>query len=132
MEKIKNLNFYQKCLLIVMVIMVLIFAVIYPKTISRVGYRYNGAILVPMQENGNTIYSGKIDGEQTKIIVSEDKTVVLQHGDKTYGPYIMKEDPTAIPQDNEAKEQMIGIEIRNGEKLLFRGGVLDAGDDELF
>ena len=132
MEKIKNLNFYQKCLLIVMVIMVLIFAVIYPKTISRVGYRYNGAILVPMQENGNMIYSGKIDGEQTKIIVSEDKTVVLQHGDKTYGPYIMKEDPTAIPQDNEAKEQMIGIEIRNGEKLLFRGGVLDAGDDELF
>ena len=42
-----------------MVAMILIFAVIYPKTISRVGYRYNDEILVPNQENGNIVYSGK-------------------------------------------------------------------------
>ena len=40
----------------------------------------------------------------------------------------MKEDPTAIPKDGELAEEMTGVEIRNGDKLLFRGGVWDAGD----
>lgn len=129
MERIKSLNDYQKGILIVMVIMTLIFAVIYPKTISRVGYRYNDVILVLTQENGNTVYSGKINGEQTQFIVSEDKSIVLEHGDKTYGPYTMKDDPTAIPKDEELKEHMIGVEICNGEEILFRGGILDVGND---
>ena len=47
MERIKTLNYYQKGIIIVMVAMILIFAMIYPKTISRVGYRYNDEILVP-------------------------------------------------------------------------------------
>ena len=129
MERIKTLNYYQKGIIIVMVAMILIFAVIYPKTISRVGYRYNDEILVPNQENGNIVYSGKINGVPTQFIVSKEKSIVLQHGDKTYGPYTMKEDPTAIPKDEELAEQMIGVEICNNDKVLFRGGVLDFGDD---
>lgn len=132
MERIKDLNHYQKGIIIVMIIMALIFAVIYPKTISRVGYRYNDVILAPTQENGNTVYSGKIKGEQTQFIVSDDKTVMLQYGDKAYGPYTVKEDPTAIPKDQELNERMTGVEIYNGEKVLFRGGVLDFEDDYLF
>lgn len=129
-EIIRNLlNDYQKGIIIVMVAMILIFAVIYPKTISRVGYRYNDEILVPNQENGNIVYSGKINGVPTQFIVSKEKSIVLQHGDKTYGPYTMKEDPTAIPKDEELAEQMIGVEICNNDKVLFRGGVLDFGDD---
>ena len=128
MERIKGLNRYQKGLLIFMIVMVLIFAVIYPVTISRVGYRYNDAILVPTQENGKTIYTGKIQGKQAQFIVSEDKSIVFQYGDKIYGTYTMKEDPTAIPEDEELAEEMTGVEIRNGDELLFRGGVWDAGD----
>ena len=60
--------------------------------------------------------------------MSEDKSVEFQHGDKSYGTYTMKEDPAAIPKDKELTEEMIGVEIRNGDKLLFRGGVWDAGD----
>ena len=129
MEKIKSLNSYQKIILMFMIAMALIFAVIYPKAISRVGYRYNDAILVPTQENGNTVYSGKFQGEQAKFIVSDDNTVVFNYGTKSYGQYTLKEDPTAIPKDKELKEQMIGIEISNGDKILFRGGVLDFGDN---
>ncbi len=128
MEKIKSLNSYQKGVLIFMIVMALIFAVIYPVTISRVGYRYNDAILVPTQENGKTIYTGKIQGEQAQFIVAEDKSIVFQYGDKSYGTYTMKEDPTAIPKDKELAEEMKGVEIRNGDELLFRGGVWDAGD----
>ena len=131
MEKIRSLNNYQKGILIVMMIMALIFAVIYPKTISNVGYRYNDTILVPTQENRNTVYSGKIHGKQTQFIVSDDKTVVLQYDDKAYGPYTMKEDSTAIPKDEE-DERIIGVEIRNGENILFRGGILDLGDNYWF
>ena len=50
MDKIKSLNNYQKGILAFMIAMALIFAVIYPKTISKVGYSYNDAILVQTGE----------------------------------------------------------------------------------
>ena len=128
MERIKNLNRYQKGVLIIMVVMTLAFAVIYSKTISKVGYRYKDTIFVPTQENGKTIYRGKIQGKQAQFIVSEDNSVVFHYGNKKYGPYTMKEDTTAIPEDNNLSEQMIGVEVYNGNELLFRGGVLDATD----
>ena len=128
MGKIKSLNCYQKGILIFMITMTLVFAVIYPMTISQVGFEYKDTILVPSQENGSTVYSGKIQGQQAHFMVSEDKTIVFQYGDKTYGPYTVKEDPTAIPEDEEMQEYMTGVELRQGEDILFRGGVLETGD----
>ena len=131
MEKIKSLNCYQKGVLIFMIIMVLVFAVVYHMTISKVGFKYKETILLPSQENVSTLYSGKIQGQQAYFRVSEDKTLVFQHGDKTYGPYTAKEDPTAIPKDQEIAEHMTGVELRQGEDILFRGGVLEVGDSYL-
>lgn len=128
MEKIKSLNSYQKGVLLFMLAMTLVFSVIYPMTISRVGFAYKDTILVPRQENGSTVYSGKIQGKQAHFTVSTDKTVVFQHGDTTYGPYTAKEDPTAIPRDEEMAESMTGMELRQGEDILFRGGVLEISD----
>lgn len=128
MDRIKSLNLYQKCVLILMVAMALIFAAIYLVTIQRVGFEYKDTILVPSQENGSTVYSGKIQGKQTHFTVSEDKTVVFQYDNKTYGPYTAKEDPTAIPKDKEMAKYMTGVELRQGENILFRGGVLKSGE----
>ena len=58
-------------MVIMALIFAVIFAVIYPKTLARVGYRYHDAILVPQQEVGKTVYSGKIDVVQAQFIVSE-------------------------------------------------------------
>lgn len=127
MERIKKLNSYQIGILIFMFTMSLIFAVIYPRTISRLGYRYNDAFLVLTKENGNTVYSGRIQGEQAEFIVSDDNTVVFNYGNKTYGPYTVKQDAAAIPKDNEMSDIMTGIEVREGNNILFRGGVLDLG-----
>lgn len=127
MNSIKSLDRYQKAILIIMVTMSLIFAVIYPKTISKVGYRYNDAILVPTQEYGSTLYSGKIQGKQACFTVS-DHSVVFQYGDKTYGPYTVNVDPTAIPKENGISGNMVGIEIHDGNLVYFRGGVMDLGD----
>lgn len=128
MGKLKGLDRYQKGILIVMIAMALVFAVIYPMTISRVGFEFKDTILVPKQENGSTVYTGKLMGEQANFTVSADKTVVFQHGDKTYGPYTAKEDSTAIPKDREMAEYMTGVELRQGDEILFRGGVMESGD----
>lgn len=128
MERIRNLNKYQKIILIVMAAMLLMFAVIYSKTIARVGYKYNDAILVPTVVDGKIVYSGKIKGEQAQFIVSNDNMVLFNYGDKTYGSYTVKEDITAIPKDNEMSESMTGIEVREGDDILFRGGVMDLED----
>lgn len=127
MQRMRELNNYQKGVLLVMAVLTLLFAVIYPKTIARVGFRYNDAILVPSEANGSTVYSGKIKGQLAEFIVS-DNTVVFHYGEKSYGQYTLKEDPTAIPRTEELAEQMTGIEIIHDGEILFRGGVLDTKD----
>ena len=73
MERIKSLNRYQKFLLLFMLAMVLCFTVLYPITISREGFLYQDTILVPRQENGATLYSGKIEGKPSCFTVYADK-----------------------------------------------------------
>ena len=106
MDRIKSLNHYQRCILILMIAMVLIFAVVYSVTIRRVGFEYKDTILLPSQENGSTVYSGKIQGRQARFTVAADKTVVFRYGNKTYGPYTAKEDSTSMPQVREDAENL--------------------------
>ena len=131
MERIKNLNLYQKGVLVFMIIISLVFSVIYARTISYVGFEYKDKIFVPSQDEGSTVYSGKIYGQQAHFIVSEDKIVEFQCGDKTFGPYTAKEDPTAIPKDEEYRDDMTGVELYKGEELLFRGSILEFGDNTI-
>ncbi len=125
MERIKALNRYQRGILLVLVAMVLVFAVLYALTLGRVGFAYRNAILVPEAGQGTTVYSGTIKGEQARFTVTDDRTVTFQFGGKTYGPYTAREDATAIPRDNGLADSMVGLELRCGERILFRGGVLD-------
>lgn len=132
MKRIKSLEKFQKIILIIMFAMSLIYAVIYYRTITSIGYEYNDEILIPMVEEGKTTYSGEINGEKTQFIVSNENTVVLNYGDKTYGPYTVIEDVTAIPKDEQLSEIMRGIEVREGNDILFRGGVVDHVDYAMF
>ena len=97
MERIKDLSLYGKLLLLALIVMAIVFAVVYPVVAAREGYLYNDQILVPGTENGNTIYSAQVKGEQWRITVTPDKTVTFRCGEKEYGPYTAKIDPTAIP-----------------------------------
>lgn len=129
MGRIRGLNRYQKWILLFMLAIVLVFTVVYTMTISRTGFAYKDTILIPRQENGSTLYSGKIQGIQAYFTVSADNTVVFQCGNKTYGPYSAAEDITAIPRNKEETEEMTGVELFKGEEILFRGGVLERGDN---
>ena len=128
MERVKCLGRYQKGVLLLMIIMILAFVVLYSITISRVGYAYKGGILVPKYEDGSTVYSGKIHGAEASFTIYDNKSIMFQYDDKTYGLYTAEEDSTAIPKDSEMKEDMIGVELRKGEEIIFRGGVLEHGD----
>ena len=52
----------------------------------------------------------------------------FRYGETIYGPYTVKEDPSAIPKRGEDMEtpaetkNMRGIELYRGDELLFRGG----------
>lgn len=124
MKRIKALNLYQKGVLLLLAVMVLVFTAAYLITTAQEGFAYQKAILVPSEENGRVVYSGKIQGKQARFTVSSDHTVEFRYGEKTYGPYTIREDPTAIPQEEELRQDMTGIELRRGEKVIFRGGVL--------
>ena len=128
MEKMKHLGLYQKCVLQVVLVMTLAFSVVYSVTTAREGFAYKNVILIPNQENGTTIYSGKIQGKQARFIVSADHIVEFQYGEKVYGPYTAKGDSSAIPEDSELKDHMTGVELWEGEELLFRGGVMEHAD----
>lgn len=127
-ERVKALGKYQKTVLLFMIFMVLAFTVIYPVTSARVGFRHKDVILVPSQETGNTVYSGNIQGKQASFTVTADKAVTFQYGDKVYGPYTAKKDPTAIPKDHDTASSMTGVEILCGAEIFFRGGVLKMED----
>ncbi len=127
MQRIRDLSRYAQILLLILVVMAIVFAVVYPVTISREGYLYREHLLIPTTENGSTIYSAEVDGEPWRITVTADKTVTFQFGDKRYGPYTAKEDPTAIPTNHNLSTQMTGVEVREGDEIVFRGGIYDVG-----
>lgn len=124
---IKNLARYPKAILLILSVMLVVFTAAYVIISSRVGFRYRDVILRPTVENGNTVYAGRIHGEDASFIVTPDKAVRFLYGDKTYGPYTAKEDPAAIPKDSEMAEFMTGVEIREDNAIFFRGGVLTTG-----
>ena len=128
MERIKTLDRYQQVLLLLLSLMLVVFCVIYCIVSSRVGYLYHDVVLVSGTENGNTVYSGKINGWKCRFTVTEDKTVTLQCGDRVYGPYTARKDPTAVPEDSVLSGD-VGIEIRKGDEVFFRGAVYRSGDE---
>lgn len=129
MKRIKALNAFQKALLIGMAAMILVFAFVYAKTIARVGYNYRNEILVPEQEGGNTVYSGKFQGKEYVITVTADREMTYRWGEESWGPYTVREDPEAIQTVEDALlKNMRGIEICRGTRVLFRGGVIRQSD----
>ena len=64
MERIKNLDRYQKGILVVLLAMAIVFAGVYANITSRIGYLYNDQILEAGAENGNTVYRAEVSGEE--------------------------------------------------------------------
>lgn len=128
-HKIKDLNWYQKGILLLLLVLIPVYAVIYHVSISRVGVLYNDKIFVPAEESGATVYSGRLDGKPAEITVANDKAAVtFRCGDTVYGPYTIKEDPSALADIEFCPSDMRGVALYDGETLLFRGGFWPSGE----
>lgn len=128
-QKIQDLNWYQKGILLLLLVLIPVYAVIYHVSISRVGVLYNDKIFVPAEESGATVYSGRLDGKPAEITVTNGKTAVtFRCGDTVYGPYTIKEDPSALADIEFCPSDMRGVALYDGETLLFRGGFWPSGE----
>lgn len=123
MKRIKSLGLYQKFILIVLAIMAVTFSVIYPLTIARNGVKYKGTIFAPTEEKNCTVYRGKFKGEKAQIFVYDDGTILFEGGGSSFGPYTVTKSPSFLPKERTI--DMVGVEIRLGDKVLFSGGVRD-------
>ena len=121
MERFLNLSSYKKGILLALLGMAILFLIVYGIVYSRVGFLYMGEILVPREENGNTVYSAEIGGAECTFTVTPDNTVLFRWGGRAYGPFTAKRDPSATPKDHPQRANMTGFEIREGEEIFFRG-----------
>lgn len=126
MNRIRKLNGYQRALLAAMGCMVVLFGALYARTVRQIGWEYRNAILLPSQEDGREVYTGKVSGEKIFFAVDHDGTVEFCREGGVSHRYTVTEDPAAIPGD-EDPTQMTGVEIRRDDEILFRGGVRDTG-----
>lgn len=124
MERIRDLDRFQKIILILLAVMLVYFTVAYAVSINRKGFAYQESIFVAEEQNGNMLYTGKLEGKSASFTVTPDKAVTFRHGDKTYGPYTAREDPTAVPEG----ESGTGVEILDNGIVFFRGSVSVFGD----
>ena len=132
MEEDRTLRLYRKVLVSLLSLMILVVSVLCYIQYRQVGLRYNNTILVPSEVNGSTLYSGKIAGQEACFTVTADKTVTFRYGEKTYGPYTAKEDPTAIPDVPYAHtfESVTGVEVWDGDTVIFRGGLFKTKESD--
>ena len=126
----------QKIILMILAAMVVVFSVLYPITISREGYEYLDSILVQKESGGNTVYSGKVRGRDAEFTVTPDKTVVFRCGEKTYGPYTVSEDPTAIPELkpywSTGEFEKTGLVVQRKGETIFRGCMIEYENKKIY
>ena len=118
-------------MLILLTAMVLVFSVLYFIVTARKGFAWQNTLLIPEEAAGGTRYSGTVDGETVSFFVKADRTVEYCCGDKVYGPYVLKEDPTAVPESLKQNLSIRGIELYSGEKPVFRGGMWKVSDSQI-
>lgn len=128
-QRIKACNWYQKGILLLLLVLIPVSAAVYHVRVSRVGVLYKDKIFVPVEESGRTVYTGTLDAKPAEITVSSDKTAVrFSCGDTVYGPYTIKEDPSALADITFRPSDMTGVALYDGETLLFRGGFWPSGE----
>ena len=125
MKRFRNLGRFQKVILIVMGVMILGFAAAYAAFAVRDGFEYRNQLLIPKQEEGRTVYSGKLNGERIRFWVYGEGRIEFQYGDERR-IYTIREAPDAVPEE-EGLSSLTGIEVRRDEELLFRGGTIKEG-----
>ena len=128
MKKIMNLNQFQKLLLIVIMGSVLFTGLIYCTLNSKIGFEYQKQIFIPESQNDCTVYSGILNGKQTRFIVF-DNQVVFEYGHDQVNTYTVYKDDLLITEEFKGHQYAKGYEIYKDDELKFKGTVIRTTDD---
>ena len=115
-----DMTYYQRILLILMLLEIAVFGVITAVSVNRLGIAYGDSLLFPRTEGTLQIYEGEVDGEAACFTVSPDREISYQWGDCLYGPYQILEDPSAVPEPFSGGT---GVEIRQGRRFSSGGSI---------
>lgn len=130
-HKFLELTKGQKILALIQLGLIALFLLLY-LTVGRMQYiNFRGEHLRFTTEGQTRIYSGQVDYKDVSITVAPDRSVSFQLDDTVYGPYIILEDPTAVPETelfSVNRDFLTGIEVQHktSGEVLFRGGYLSA------
>lgn len=119
MTQYKDMTRFEQFVIIASVVLFAVFTIWCIVVTSQRGYKYCDTILVRSVQDGNTIYAGKVDGEEARFTVSSDGSITFTYGEKVYGPYTVKNDASAMPK---GKDCVAGLEVRDKGEVIFRGG----------
>lgn len=121
-QKWLELTWPQRVVIFTQGFLILLFLILYCTVGRQQIITYGGGYLRCRADGEVTTYTGKVDGQTAVFTVSPGPVVEYRRGDTLYGPYAILSDPTAVP-DSDAS-WLTGVEIREGDTLVFRGGWL--------
>lgn len=119
MTQYKDMSRYEQFIIIAAAVLFAVFTIWCIVITSQRGYKYCDTILVRSVQDGNTIYAGKVAGEEARFTVASDGNITFTYGKKVYGPYTVKNDSSAMPQ---GKGCVAGLVVREKGEVVFRGG----------
>lgn len=118
-NKWEEMSWFRRVLLIIMLVEIAAFGIATAVAAGRMGMEYGEQLLYLREDGDVTWYEGRVDGVDAAFSVTPAGTVEYRWGEYAYGPYQVSEDPTARP----AGYDSTGVEVRQGDQVLFRGGL---------
>lgn len=120
----------QKIILLTQVFLLILFTILYLTFGLQKIVRYDNAVLRFRRDGDVTTYSGSVNDQTVTFTVSPGPVVEYRCGDTVYGPYTITYDPTAVISEADkpiyltGTENLVGIEVRDGSELIFRGSYM--------
>lgn len=116
-----QLSTFKQRFLLYYAILFLAATIAYPIASSQKGLAYYDSLLLYRREEHADVYAGRLGGEGASFTVTDEGAVTFRQGDETYGPYLVRKDPTAAPDAG-----MTGVEVSLDGQILFRGTLLSS------
>ena len=123
-QKWLDLTWPQRAMVFIQAFLILLFLILYCTLGRQQVITYRGEYLHCRASGEVTTYSGRIDGQTAVFTVSPGPVVEYAWGDAQYGPYSIVFDPTAVSNSSAFAGRLTGIEVWDGDTMLFRGGYM--------
>ena len=121
----------KKTLPIVLIVIVAVFSLLYFFIGRQYGVEYQDALYFPATEGDTMVYSAKVDGQSASFTV-EGNTVTYHWGDTVYGPYTVREDPTAAPGGEWRSDQLHSLKCQKPPEGISLRGLCRVRYDSVF